>query len=372
MSLVPSRVVVSAYGQTPPDAIRNHLQIEAQAFPDVAELAPTDVVIAVRSAAVGWVDLLMMSGQYQHMASPPYTPGLEYSGEVAWVGAAVQRLSVGDRVLADGLRTGPRSSGPYQRWGGFASWAVAPIDAVLPLPGELSFDQGCNLLGNYETAVHALVNTARVQPGETVLVLGASGSTGLAAVHVASALGAKVIAAGRSQAKLEVVGAQGADHLVCVSEPDEPGQIRQFRHEIRALTGGDGVDVVIDGVGGATSLEALRSIRFGGRFVLVGWASTPFVARGRGQRGAPNANQLPTNLILMKGLAVLGSPAVIATYHDPSLRGPRLQRVWDLVEAGVRPLVSRVFTLDELHEALAAKWESRYVGGIVLHPGVPD
>ncbi|MCA9635670.1 MAG: alcohol dehydrogenase catalytic domain-containing protein, partial [Myxococcales bacterium] len=130
-------MVVQRFADDPADAIDNALAIEVQPFPDVTALAPTDVVIAVESAAVGWVDLLMTSGQYQHMAKPPYTPGLEYSGVVAWVGAEVREHAVGDAVLADGLRTGPRSLGAHQRWGGFARYAVAPAEALLPVPGNL-------------------------------------------------------------------------------------------------------------------------------------------------------------------------------------------------------------------------------------------
>src|SRR5262245_35969759 len=139
------RVVIQAFGETPLDAIEHQLVIEEQPQPDPGTLGPHDVVIAVESCAVGWVDLLMTSGQYQHMASPPYTPGLEYAGRVAWIGSEVTTVAIGDRVLADGLLTGPRSLGPYQRWGGFASWAVAPAEALLPVPADWSFDEACNL-----------------------------------------------------------------------------------------------------------------------------------------------------------------------------------------------------------------------------------
>ena len=124
-----------------------------------------------------------------------------------------------------------------------------------------------------------------------------------------------------------------------------------------------------DGVGGEISLESLRAVRFGARFLIVGWASTPFVAQGKGQRGAPNANQLPTNLIMMKGLDVLGCPTVIATVNDPSLRAPRLAQVlaW-AAEGKVRPHVSHVFPLSEFRAAMRAKWDGEVIGGCVLHP----
>ncbi len=209
MQALGQRVVIQAFGETPLDAIEHQLVFEDQPQPDPATLGPRDVLIAVESCQVGWVDLLMTSGQYQHMAAPPYTPGLEYAGRVIAVGREVTTPKLGDRVLADGLLTGPRSLGPYQRWGGFASYAVAPAEAALPLPNDWTFDQGCNLLGNYETAYHCLITRGRLQAGETVLILGASGSTGLAAVHVAKLVGATVIAVGRSPAKLDQVRAQG-------------------------------------------------------------------------------------------------------------------------------------------------------------------
>jgi len=363
------KVVVGELGDEPLQAIEHHASLQEMAPPDPATLSPRDVIVSIKSASVGWVDLLMTSGQYQHVPKPPYTPGLEYAGVVAWAGAeASASVTVGDPVLVDGFLVGPRSSGAYQAWGGFASYAVAPVDAVHRIPGGLSFDQACNLLGNYETAYHCLVTRGRLQPGETVLIHGASGSTGLAAVHLAKLLGATVIATGRSDAKLAGVAAQGADHVVNCSRPDGPG-IRAFRDDVKALTGGHGVEVVYDGVGGDISLESLRCVRFGARFLIVGWAATPFVAHGKGGRGAPNANALPTNLIMMKGLDVLGCPSVIAALHDPQLRPARLAQILAWAEAGkLRPHVSHSFALADFRAAMHAKWNGEVLGGCVLHP----
>lgn len=365
------RVVVEQFGQDPLDAVEHHLRLEPQPPPDPASLSSKDVIIAVRSAQVGWVDLLMTSGQYQHMASPPYCPGLEYSGVVVWTGAevAASRVEVGDAVIADGFLTGPRSSGPYQQWGGFASYAVAPAEAIRPLPQALSFDQGCNLLGNYETAYHCLIARGKLREGDTVLIHGASGSTGLAAVHIAKLVGATVIATGRSAEKLAVVREQGADHIVITADDPSTGSVRRFRDEVKALTGGRGATVVYDGVGGAISLESLRCVTFGARFLIVGWAATPNVARGKGQRGAPHANQLPTNLIMMKGLDVLGCPTIISTVNDPSLRIERTRQLMQWVEAGrISPHVAKAYALSDIREAMRAKWASRFVGGCVVNP----
>ncbi|CAN5720888.1 NADPH:quinone oxidoreductase family protein [soil metagenome] len=363
------RVIVSSFAETPLEAIAEHMSLEEMPAPDVATLTPRDVVVVIKSASVGWVDLLMTSGQYQHMPRPPYCPGLEYAGVVGWAGAEVDRVKVGDAVLVDGLLAGPRSLGSYQAYGGYATYGVAPTEAVLPIPGGLSFDQAANLLGNYETAFHCLVTRGKLQPGETVLVHGASGSTGLAAVHLAKLLGATVIATGRSDAKLAVVKEQGADHVVnSTNVGGEPGTVA-FRDEVKALTGGQGVDVVYDGVGGAVSLESLRCVKFGARYLIVGWAATPFVAKGKGLRGAPNANVLPTNLIMMKGLDVLGCPTVISTVMNPASRAPRLAQILGWAEAGkIRPFVSHVFPLSAFKEAMRAKWSGEAIGGCVLHP----
>jgi NADPH2:quinone reductase len=365
------KVIVQELGETPLEAIEHHMTLERVPAPDTTKLSSRDVVVAIKSASVGWVDLLMTSGQYQHVPQPPYCPGLEYAGEVAWKGAdAGARFDVGDRVLVDAILAGPRSLGSYRAYGGFASYAVAPAEAVLPIPGKLSFDQACNLLGNYETAYHCLVARGRLRAGEVVLIHGASGATGLAAVQVAKLLGAKVIATGRSAEKLAVVASQGADYVILSKKnPDGEPAVPSLRDEVKALTGGRGVDVVYDGVGGDISVESLRCVAFGARYLIVGWAATPFVAKGKGQRGAPNANVLPTNLIMMKGLDVLGCPTVISTVHDPSIRPPRLAQILRWAEEGkISPHVSHAFPLAEFKEAMRAKWSGQIVGGCVLHP----
>ena len=365
---VAQRVVVSELAETPLDAIAQHVSLQPMDVPDPAALSAREVLVEVRSASVGWVDLLMTSGQYQHVPKPPYTPGLEYAGVVAWKGpGAGDHVAVGDRVLVDALLTGPRSLGDYQRWGGWATHSVAPGEAVRRIPGDLSFDEACNLLGNYETAYHCLVARGRLRAGETVLLHGASGATGMAAVQVAKLLGATVIATGRSQAKLAAVTACGADHVI--GTRDEDGAAVSLRERVKALTGGRGVDVVYDPVGGDISVESLRCVAFGARFLIVGWAATPFVAKGKGGRGAPNANVLPTNLIMMKGLDVLGCPTVISTVHDPSIRAPRIAKVLEWAEQGkIRPHVSHRFPLASIHDAMRAKWTGEVIGGCVVHP----
>lgn len=350
MNEIGHRVVIDELAEEPLHAIERARLIE-MALPDPAGLSPRDVIVAVRAAAVGWVDLLMTSGQYQHHAKPPYTPGLEYAGVVAWAGAEVAHVTAGDRVLVDPFLAGPRSLGAYQAYGGFATYAVAPAEAIHPIPGELDFAQACNLLGNFETAYHCLITRGRLAAGETVLIHGASGATGLAAVQLAKLVGATVIATGRSVDKLAVVAAQGADHVIA----------GPFRDRVKELTG-HGVDVVYDGVGGDISVESLRCVRFAARYLIVGWAATPFVAKR-------SPNQLPTNLIMMKGLDVLGCPTAITTAHDPASRPPRLAQILAWAAAGeLRPHVSHRFPLREFAAAMRAKWNSEPVGGCVVEP----
>jgi NADPH2:quinone reductase len=361
------KVTLSEWAETPLEALEKFLHLEEQPAPDPATLGANDVLLRVKSCAVGWVDLIMSSGQYQHAVKPPYTPGLEFAGEVVWVGANVSKVKIGDAVLADGLITGPRSSGAYQKYGGFATYAALHENAAIPIPEGFSYDQAVNLLGNYETAYHVLIHRARLQQGEFVLINGASGSTGLAAVEIAKLIGANVIATGRSEEKLAQIKAQGADHTIAID--DGAGGIKRFRDEVKALTGGKGAHVVYDGVGGPISVESMHAMRFGGRFCIVGWAATPFVAKGKGERGAPNVNLLPTNLIQMKGLDVLGCPAVISLQFDPQLRPTRLQWILARVKEGkLKPHVGPSYPLEQFKEAMIAKWESRFLGGCVLHP----
>ena len=360
------RVVVPAFAETPLEGVAS-ATLEPMDAPDPSTLAPGDVIVQVKSAAVGWVDLLMTSGQYQHMAKPPYTPGLESAGTIVWAGPDVKNVNVGDDVIVDGFLAGPRSLGAYQRWGGFATYVVAPANAAVPMPKTLTHDEAAALLGSYETAYHCLVTRGRVQAGETVLIHGASGATGLAAVQIAKLLGARVIATGRSEQKLAEVKREGADEVIVLQY--ESGELQPFRDAIKTLTNGRGVDVVYDGVGGDISLESLRCVRFGARFLIVGWASTPDVAKGKGERGAPRANHIPTNLVMMKSLDVLGCPTAISTAMDPSSRPPRMKQILAWANEGkLKPRVSHRLALAEFRAAMTAKWNGEVLGGCVLHP----
>ena len=345
-----TQIQVHELASTPLDAI-DALKPEPQSAP-----TPTgrEVVVRVKAAQVNWVDLIMLSGQYQHVPKPPYVPGLEWSGEVVAVGGEVTRWKVGDAVIGDGLRTGPRSLGEYRAHGGFATYTLAPEDALIALPERLSFAHGCSLLGGYETAYHCLFHRGQLQQGETVLILGATGSVGLAALQLAKHAGATTIATSRSEEKLRLLEKLGADHVVQTTE----GWHREMKSRFP-----DGVDVVYDPVGGTLSTYALRCLRFRGRFLIVGWSSTPFAARKE------DPNQLPTNLIMMKSADVLGCPAVISAHKDPSIRPERLKAILEAVDAGaIRPVIGATHPLSEIRDAMKAKWESRVVGSIVVEP----
>ena len=365
------RAVFTELGEDPTEALDRFLRIEDQPLPDPAQCKPDEVIVRIESSAVSWIDLVMASGQYQHRCHPPYIPGVEYSGVVEWTGSAVDSnaFTTGDRVLSDFIAAGPRAKTAYQGAGGFAGYAVVPASALCQIPETLDFDQAANLLASYETAYHCIITRGQVQAGETVLIHGASGASGLAAVQMCRMIGAKVIATGRSDEKLELVRSHGADHVINTRGTDYPSGVRSFREEVKTMTNGRGVDAVYDAVGGDISLESLRCVAFGARFLIVGWTSTPNVADGKGRRGSPRANQLPTNLIQMKGLTVMGCPAVITVERSPELREPRKSQVLQWAAEGqIKPYVSRVFPMSQAREALRARWEGSTAGGVALHP----
>jgi len=372
LSATGRRAVVSGFAET------RELGIEAvaaslteQPMPDPASLAATDIVVEVESACVSYIDLLMLTGQYHHRPPLPYTPGLEYAGTVRWVGKEVPPSAPrpGERVMSDYLLTGPRSAGKHQSWGGWATYAVAPHDALRRVPDNLSADAACNLLLNVETAHFAFVTRAHLQPGETVLITGATGAAGLAAIQVAKLLGAgKVIAVGRGAQRLEAATRQGADHVIDL-HPLRPGDPAGLRERVRELTNGRGADVLFDTVGGQWLMDAARSLAFLGRLVIIGWAANTGVSSAGGRGGSLAPDQLPTNLIQIKGLTVLGSPMVIAGQRDPASRAARLAAIDQWMRAGLlTPIVSQRFPLNSVKQAMLARLNAQVIGGCVVHP----
>jgi len=361
-----SRIVVRTLAPDPDTAMQN-IQVEPMTKPDILTLPKEAVIVKVSHCAVHWVDCLMMAGQYQQAPPLPYTPGMEYSGTVEEVAGDCKDFAVGDAVfVADMINAGPRSYGQYQQYGGFATYTVAPQIAIRKIPGKLSFGEVATLCGAYETAYHALIHCAKIKPGEVALVHGATGATGLAAVQLCSAMGVNVIATGGSDHKLDVVEKQCLGEGKVIGRHNynsESSLVKDVKEVVKA------VDVVYDTVGGLElGKNSLRVMKFGGRYCIVGWTSTPFAGGGRGA-GANHAtaNVLPTNLMMMKGAQVLGCPMAIHTNLDPSIRKPRMETIDRLVEEGlIKPHISHEFKLADAKEALLAKWNRKIIGGCVL------
>ena len=346
------RAAVTEFGRDQQDAIDRCLVVQPQPAPTPTDLRDGDVAIAVRATELVWTDTVMMTGQYQHQPRLPYAPGMTYAGDVVLTtpNAEAAGLTVGTKVAIAGTDAGPRSHGRYQAYGGCATYAVSPISCVRRVPAAWSYAECACFAYGYDTAYHCLREIGKIQPGETVLVQGATGGVGIPAVQMARALGATVIAVTRSATKVEFLKTLGAHHVVVL--PEKGG----FAKQVKALTPkGRGVDAVYDGVGGdAITVESMRALRFGGRLLIVGWAATPNVAKGAGQRGSPNANRIPTNLIMMKSLRVLGCPAMIAARVDPSVATRRVAELTQWILAGKLPppIVGESFPFADVKTAL--------------------
>jgi len=365
-SPAPVQAIVSNLADDPVSGIAQ-LNLERMETPDLTKYPEDSVVVAVSHCAVHWVDCLMMAGQYQQAPPLPYTPGMEYSGTVV-SSSGNSGVSPGDRVcVADMINAGPRSYGAYQKNGGFATYSVAPAIAIRKVSEKLSMAEVATLHGAYETAYHALVHCARVKRGETALIHGATGATGLAAVQLCSALGVNTVISGGSDEKLDVVAKQ------CLGEGRVIGR-HNYRNESASLVkdvknATKSVEVVYDTVGGLDlARNSLKVLKFGGRYCIVGWTSTPFAGGGRGA-GANHgtSNTIPTNLIMMKGAQILGCPVAIHTNLDPSIRIPRMEMIDRMVSEGlIKPHVSHEFPLLDVKEALLAKWNRKVIGGCVV------
>lgn len=371
---VGQRAVVFEYGDHQTHAIENCIRLESQPPPLLSELQDGDVVIAVEATEVVWTDTVMATGQYQHQCKLPYSPGMSYAGRVVWAtdGAKARGVTNGKRVAVAG-GAGPRSLGRYQQYGGCASYAIAPANAIIRhVPEHWTMAEAACFAYGYYTAHYVLVEIGKLQKGETILINGASGGVGIPAVYLAKAIGARVIATTRSTAKVAFLHSLGVDETIVISDAD--GAIRRFREDVKKLTQGKGVDVAYDGVGGdAITLETIRCCRFGARYLIVGWAATPNVARGRGKRGAPNVNKIPTNLILMKGLQVMGAPAAIAMKydHDGSMLKRRLKDIAEWTNSKrIPPLpVAATYALSDVKQALLDRVKSgSAVGSTIVCP----
>lgn len=356
---------VVSYGEDQLDAIENCVIVTEQEVPK--DLKDGDLLIEVRATEIVWTDTIMATGQYQHQARVPYAPGMTYAGVVLVSTPAAEKagFTSGDRVAIAGINAGPRSSGPYQKYGGCATYAVAPHTAVRFVPPSWSFEEAACFAYGYDTAYHCLVECGKVQAGETILILGATGGVGIPAVNIALLLGLTVIATTRSAEKAAFLRSLGVHHVVTETSGDIHKAVRDLTQD------GRGVDVVYDGVGGETTIGGIRSLRFRGRLLIVGWAATPNVGQGKGIRGASNPNQVPTNLIMMKGLTVIGCPAMIATRYDSTLQDRRIRALEEwLKQDKLPPLpIGSIFPLQDVKDALKTRVASgSQIGSTIVIP----
>ncbi|WP_369061577.1 NADPH:quinone oxidoreductase family protein [Caulobacter sp. 73W] len=298
---------------------------------------PGEVLVRVRAASVNFPDLLMTRGEYQLKPPLPFTPGLDLAGEVAALGEGVDSFEVGDAVVGGA------------RLGGFAQYAVLSAAGLKPKPQGLSFAQAAAYGAAYLTAWVSLVRRARLEPGEWVLVHGAAGGVGLAAVDLAKALGARVIAASASDEKLAILQSEYApDAVVNVTGG--------FREQVKAITGGRGADVIYDPVGGDIFDESCRCIAFDGRLLVVGFTS----------------GRIPTvdaNIPLIKGFSVMGVRAGEYGRQFPERGAQDRESVWRLADEGrIRPRVHAELPLDRWREAFDLLADRQVVGKAVIRP----
>ncbi|MDD1506583.1 NADPH:quinone oxidoreductase family protein [Pseudomonas sp. CNPSo 3701] len=295
-----------------------------------------EVLIEVQAAGVNFPDTLIIEGKYQFKPPFPFSPGGEVAGVVGAVGDKVAHLKTGERVMA---LTG---------WGGFAEQVAAPAYNVLPVPASMDLTTAAAFGMTYGTSMHALKQRAALKPGETLLVLGAAGGVGLAAVEIGKAMGAKVIAAASSAEKIEVARSAGADELINYSE-------QSLKDEVKRLTNGQGVDVIYDPVGGPLFEEAFRCMAWNGRFLVVG-----FAAGG----GIP---ALPANLPLLKGASLVGVFWGSFAQRQPADNAENFRQLfaWH-AEGKLKPLVSQTFPLARGGEAIDALGQRKAVGKLVV------
>jgi NADPH2:quinone reductase len=303
---------------------------------DIPTPVPADgqVLVRVHAAALNFPDVLMVQGRYQVRTEPPFVPGTEFAGEV--VGSPSGWATVGTRV------TGVVPTGA------FGEYAVAHLHELHPLPDALDYDHGAAFQVTYATAYHALVTTGAAEAGQTVVVTGAAGGVGLATVDTAHRLGLRVIAAASSPERLALCRAYGADEAVDYSA-------QPLKERLKELTP-QGIDVVVDPVGSSVAEQALRAMRWGGRFVTVGYAGGEIP-------------RIPLNLVLLKGVIIRGFEMRGIAAHAPEAISACAATLNRLVGEGMRPHLGARFTLDEVPAALQHVAERRALGKVIVSIG---
>ena len=305
---------------------------------------PAQVLVRTRVAAVNFPDALIVAGKYQFKPELPFSPGGELSGEIIAVGSEVKRLAVGNKVVG------------ITMFGAYSQEVLVDASNILPLPDDISDGDlelaGCFVL-TYGTSLHALKDRARAQAGETLLVLGAGGGVGLAAVEIGKLLGMRVIAAASSADKLAAAREHGADETIDYASED-------LRERIKALTGGRGVDVVYDPVGGDLAEPALRSVGWRGRYLVVGFA-------------AGDIPKIPANLLLLKGSSLVGVFWGEFVRREPALNAENMGLLFSwLRERKIHPLISERYPLSRASEALDTLLARKAIGKLVVLPQLVD
>lgn len=314
--------------------------------PDVLEVAeveepspkPGQLLVEVKACSVNFPDLLMIQDLYQFKPGLPFVPGSEVSGVVREVGEGVDRFAPGDRVLGSSLFVG-----------GLAEVAALASDTTVAIPDDVAFEDAAGLLYAYGTSHHALKDRAGLEPGQSLLVLGAAGAVGLAAVELGKVMGARVIAAASTDEKLALCRKYGADEIINYSNED-------LKTRVRELTGGEGADVVYDPVGGAYSEPALRSTAWDGRFLVVGFA-------------AGDIPKIPLNLALLRGCSIVGVFWGSFVYREPERHRANVAEMVEWWRQGkLRPHTSATYPLERASDALRELAERRAMGKVVVVP----
>nr|WP_313415896.1 NADPH:quinone oxidoreductase family protein [Brevundimonas diminuta] len=303
---------------------------------------PGEVVIEVKAVGVNYPDALIIADKYQFKPERPFAPGAEVAGVVDAVGEGVKGVFRGDRVVA------------VPGWGGMVERLKVKADSLIPIPDGMDYETAAAFIMTYGTSYYALKDRAQLQPGETLLVLGAAGGVGAAAVELGKAMGARVVAAASTNDKVEFALELGADNgLIYPSGPMDKAAQKALSGEFKLSTGRDGADVVFDGVGGDYAEPALRAMDWNGRYLVVGFPA-----------GIPS---LPLNLTLLKSVSVVGVFWGAAVARDPKAHAANMAELMQLYAEGkIKPRVSRTFPLERAHEAIQALSDRAAIGKIVV------
>jgi len=305
-------------------------------LPDVVPAAG-QVAIRVEAAGVNFPDVLIIQNKYQFKPELPFTPGSELAGVITAVGEGVSNVKVGDKVLA------------FVSQGAFAQQIAVPAQLVMPMPPGLDFDTAAAVTLTYGTSHHAVVDRAQLKAGETMLVLGAAGGVGVAAIEIGKALGARVIAAASTDEKLAVCREHGADATINYTTQD-------LREAIKAETGGKGPDVIYDPVGGVYAEPAFRSIGWRGRYLVVGFANGEIP-------------KLPLNLALLKGASLVGVFWGEFARREPKVNAAAMRELMEWMAQGkIKPHISGRYALADTPKALNDMAARKVTGKVVIQP----